>query len=352
MKNRQTTLRSLVLLALYSGGILLVSTAAVVAGAPGSSTPAADVDPPAAGHAPDVGGRLIFASGFEPDTAVVNGRLLANVDRTGPEGKSDWSALSSGETLPWVAGANGFFEGGAMDLTNDPKNPANTVLHFHNQSSPPPKPRSRTQWTLKQIKTGWTDDGQPNRFSQQFYSYKLLIPRAIRDMVPFSRQAEWYMIWESHTWPLEDTRHGVYLKKDKDSDHWYFDVVQEQPEGRAHTTWENTPQYGANGQEHEVPFGEWFTVDVFFKYHETDGRFFVAITPGDGRRRIVGDFVGKTKYGTKLHDQMVFKMYHHENYTIKSNGEGTHQYYDDFEIWSDFPPEYFSEPPIPASNAR
>jgi hypothetical protein len=161
----------------------------------------------------------------------------------------------------------------------------------------------------------------------------MYIPKEIETLYSYSESAKWYMIWESHSWVSEDTRHGIYIRKDTNSNHWYFEVVQQRPEGAANTLWENVDK-----QDIAVPFGEWFTFDVFFKYHETDGEFYVAITREGKPRQVVAHFKGRTKFDQKLHDQMVFKLYHHRDYLDKL-GETSH-YYDDFEIWSDYPPGY------------
>ena len=88
------------------------------------------------------------------------------------------------------------------------------------------------------------------------------------------------------------------------------------------------------------PLGEWFTFDVFFEYHPTDGELFVAITREGQQRQLVAHYSGQTQWGTKCKDQMVLKMYTSSKWFELLPG-GTHQYYDDFEIWSDYPPRYW-----------
>lgn len=276
------------------------------------------------------GGTLQFASGFE-DAVYLQANDIRGIDATGPSGRSDWDQLP--EYLTWPSGAGAYLQGGSLELTQDPLQPSNQVLHFHNISSEGNV--TRTQWEIYQV-LPWSDPGGPNLFEQQFYRYRMLIPTDIRDALAGQgwQGNYWYMIWEAHAWESEETRHGIYLRKHDASDDWYLYVMQQRPEGGT-VTWENSDRWDVG-----LPFGEWFTLDVFFKYHPTDGRFFVAITPDGQGRQTVGDYVGQTQWGTKCKDQMVFKMYTSANWFDVVPG-GTHQYYDDFEIWSDFPPGYF-----------
>lgn len=280
------------------------------------------------------GGVLQFASGFEADTRTES-VYIRGKDRSSAVQHNDWDAIAS--LLGWPERANAFFEGGAMAVGPDPLDANNKVLHLHNTEIV--NNRARSQWTIKQV-TGWTDPGGPNRFGEQFYRFRVYIPEEIVTFYSTDERAEWYMIWESHSWESEDTRHGIYLHKHKDADQWHFRAMQQRPAGGT-VIWENTAQ-----QHIAVPFGQWFTMEILFKYHQTDGEFYVALVTTSGGRQLLGRLRGQTQFDTKLRDQMIFKMYHHANYITRSKaagGDGTHQYYDDLEIWSSYPPGYLPE---------
>jgi hypothetical protein len=128
----------------------------------------------------------------------------------------------------------------------------------------------------------------------------MFIPSEVGSMYSTSETAAWFMIWESHAWPEnvvdgvrygENTRHGIYIDKASGEDSWHFQVVQERPEGYSNLRWENVDR-----QDVAVPFGEWFTLEVFFKYHQTDGEFFVAIATEEKGRQVVAHYEGQTKY--------------------------------------------------------
>lgn len=301
-------------------------------------------------------GVLQFKSGFEGTTRItgeistVSGKdgWIEGIDGS----LGDWSSLKVGNysNLDWVVQAIGWFQGGRMEIVLDPTGLKNRVLRFRNTAVV--SGVSRSQWQLNQVNY-WTIDGVPNRFKQQFYRYRMYIPSDITKIISYGSRAPWYVIWESHSWNEywsegEQTRYAVYLQKRENSNLWYLNVQQSNPEnctdpyGISHTAckvfWDNR----GVGQSIAVPFDEWFTLDVFFKYSETDGEWYVAITRDGQKRQEIAHYVGRTKYGEKLHDQMIMKMYANAAYQ-KALGEYS-QYYDDLEIWSDYPPGYWVSP--------
>jgi hypothetical protein len=262
------------------------------------------------GKCPPGSGVLQFKSGFEANS-YLGGDTIKGIDNSAPKG-------------------NFYYQNGRAEIAQDPTGRNNKVLHTHVYSNSGGKCRS--QWNLKQNKD-WSDDGTPNLFDKQFYRYRMFIPLEIKN----TNLNRWYMIWESHTWAKENTRYGIYLRRNSNNNEWHFRVVQQRPENclpNCIAYWENT-----SGQSVTVPFGQWFTLEIFFNYHDTNGEFYVAATREGGQRQVTAHYKGKTKFDTKIRDQMMFKHYHHTEYIDKLPG-GTHHYYDDFEIWSNYPPGY------------
>lgn len=299
---------------------------------------------------------LQFSSGFE-GTTHITGTVSTTTSQDGwIEGNDgllgNWSALKIGNysNLSWVHQAYGWFQGGRMEIVADSTDAANHVLRLRNTNAI--GSASRSQWELNQV-VFWNDDGLLNQFMQQFYRYRMYIPSDITRTVSYSNHAPWYMIWESHTWPQfaggELTRHGIYLQKNGNSNVWYMNVIQERPEG-CHYYEGPGPDcvaYWDNQENHNisVPFDQWFTFEVFFKYSSTDGEFYVSITRDGQPRQVIAHYLGQTQWDNKLHDQMIIKMYHDSAYL--STLSQTVQYYDDLEIWSDYPPGYFEPAPEP-----
>jgi hypothetical protein len=277
------------------------------------------------------GSFLQFKSGFEPNTYILEDKIKG-IDNSGPSGANSWDNLS--DYFPWVLMGDGYFEGGSMEISTDPFNSANHVLHLYTFQND--KGYARSQWSLEQVHN-WFVEGKPNLFEQQFYRFRMLIPDRIATLYSYNEKSRWYMIWESHTWEFENTRHGIYIGKAAYSNEWHFYVVQRYPGSRGTILYENKIY-----QDVIVPMGEWFTFEIFFKYHETDGEFYASIKRDGQPKQTIADFKGRTKFGTKLHDQMIFKLYHDGDYIKRTSAlglDGIHQYYDDFEIWSDYPDE-------------
>ena len=273
---------------------------------------------------------LQFKSGFEPDTYIL-GDKIKGIDNSGPSGANSWDNLS--DYLPWVLMGYGYFEGGSMEISTDPFNSANHVLHLHTFQND--RGYARSQWSLVQVHD-WNVEGyKANLFEQQFYRFRMLIPNRISTLYSYDEKSAWYMIWESHAWEFENTRHGIYINKAANSNKWYFKVVQRYPGDFGAILYENKIY-----QDVVVPMGEWFTFDIFFRYHETNGEFYASIKRDGRPKQTIADLKGQTKFGTKLHDQMMFKLYHDGDYINRTSAlglDGIHQYYDDFEIWSYYP---------------
>ncbi len=290
---------------------------------------------------PMTGGKLQFKSGFEADS-YLSWSGIHGIDKSMPSGINNWDNIK--QNVPWAKYQSYYAEGGGWKISRDPKNINNHVLHLYNRGAVGNV--SRSQWTLKQVaNTAWQDDGEPNLFNQQFYRFRIYIPEKIKNLYSYSESAAWFMIWESHAWEPElfaggeNTRYAIQLEKKQNRNFWNFRVVKQRPEGI--NNW-----YNCNVAEYcqvAVPFGEWFTMEIFFKYDETDGVFYVAIKRDGYPRQIVANFTGQTKHDQKLHDQMMFKLYHDPDYLVRlaTQGDaGTDLYYDDFEIWSGYPPGY------------
>jgi hypothetical protein len=281
-------------------------------------------------------GVLQFKSGFEPNT-YWTGSGFGGIDYSAPSGINNWSNLTS--YLDWLRTGMYYGQGGDFSLVSDPVNPGNTVLRLRTLTAS--GSLSRSQWAMWQT-SGWDHKGGVNRYEQQFFRQRMFIPIEVGDMYSTSESAAWFMIWESHAWPEnvvdgvrygENTRHGIYIDKASGEDFWHFQVVQERPEGYRNLEWENVDH-----QDVAVPFGEWFTFEVFFKYHETAGEFFVAIATEDRGRQVVAEYKGQTKYDRILFDVEPFKQYHDVEYIHRLGSVSL--YYDDFEIWNDYPLGY------------
>ncbi len=293
------------------------------------------------------GGILHFRTHFGSGVSVVN-RTLSGSDGSMGAIENNWDNI--GNVLPWLQAHKDFNQNGKVEFSADPKDPTNRVLHLHNYQIGTEgllATKQRSQYSLTQVPSGkWDQLYGENIFDKQFYRYRIYIPGDIASVIAFEERAPFYMIWEAHSWQFDEFRHAVNLAKMNNSDAWVFRLQQQNEYTKEYTFdtfLKNEPGVKSNVA---VPFDHWFTLEIFFKYHETDGEFYAAIVDDDGNRQIIGRIQGQTQFGEKMRDQMIFKMYHGNTYTerlLARGGDGTHQYYDNFEIWSDYPPNYWSD---------
>jgi len=129
----------------------------------------------------------------------------------------------------------------------------------------------------------------------------------------------------------------VGIEKPKGSALYYWVVRAEQVRPWRRAEWKHL------SNEHPVRFGEWMLVEAYFKKHRSKGRVFLAV---DGEaildtlyHRPKG-FSGRTEHRTNpqpLKSWAVMKNYH----DMRWNESGAvSQWYDNFELWSSFPPGY------------
>lgn len=95
-----------------------------------------------------------------------------------------------------------------------------------------------------------------------------------------------------------------------------------------------------------VPIGRWVELEVFFRRgHGSDGRIFVAITSEEGQQQVIFDVRDHTQHPNDplaLRGWQCFKLYTSDRVLdwMRSKNARVRAYYDDFEWWSDFPPEF------------
>jgi hypothetical protein len=287
---------------------------------------------------PQAGGVLRWRTGFEGSTMV--GRSFTGQDPG--DALSNWDTISS--ALPWVTSHGTLLEGGTVSIADDPAGGTNKVLHCNTTAiSPNYVPgvngnyKARAQYDFRQRDT-WTALGPPNLYDRQFFRWRAYYDTAIRDCVPFNTASPWFSVYEHHAWIFDQGRFTIHPYKAASSSDWVF-FVRVAWRADDYSPW----QYLHTIYNGTVPFGRWFTMEVFFRYHETDGEFMVAIVD-NGEREIVARIQDQTKFGEKLNNATLFKHYHHGYYIeqLAASG-GVKTYYDNLEFWSDYPPGYWDE---------
>ncbi len=101
-----------------------------------------------------------------------------------------------------------------------------------------------------------------------------------------------------------------------------------------------------------IPFGEWLQTETYFKEGDyKTGRFYWALTREDGTKIVVFDVHDYTHHPDDpspngMQDLSLFKLYTSPTLVdlIRENGGVTQIYWDDWEMWTSFPPD---EQPAP-----
>lgn len=173
----------------------------------------------------------------------------------------------------------------------------------------------------------------------------------------FEEEAPWYMImeWKEPNSGIQKSKEecktccdadkggtnnyriNINLRKDKNSDQLYWALRGEHPQPCRVTEWIYSDKTT------EVPLGEWFLVEAYLKKDATDGRIYFAVNGKvvlDTDVRRPEGFTGRTQHEDNplpLHFWSPMKNYHGMSWNKKGP---VSQWYDDFELWSSFPPEH------------
>lgn len=196
----------------------------------------------------------------------------------------------------------------------------------------------------------------PNEYREGYVKYWMKLQANLEELVPRDRPSPWYMIME---WKEPNSgiryasaecralgqgaagsnnyRININIRREKDAPQFRWHITGEHPQPCRKTEWAYT------NPDAEVPLGKWFLLEAYMKKDAVDGRVYFAV---DGR--VVLDtnqtrprgFTGRTQHADnplELRFWSPMKNYHHMDW----NKHGpVSQWYDDFELWTSFPPSY------------
>lgn len=284
------------------------------------------------------GPELLFQSGFEETCAVVPGRGsdhdLVGRDATLPE-KNDWvedleRGLGCSFNLQYTGGDPGKR---IARIVPDPLNPRNRVLHF---------------W----ITEPWAADKnvvkarvQANIYGvrpplKEFYqSVRVLLPESWKALRRYPNRINWLTLsefWNNNWWGDAPYGFRVTLGVGKPSaEESDLSFILDGQTGDLKTVW------SARNHEVKVPIGEWFTMEYYFQEGDArNGRFYLAITPADGGKRVVFDVTHYTHHPKDpapdgLSHYNPLKLYTSKEIVtfMKAQGKPLEVYWDDFRLW-------------------
>jgi hypothetical protein len=299
-------------------------------------------------------GRLLLKSGFENGVSVSSDKLRM----TG----SDVAGYSWDQAPDWIK-SSGFvylvkpdknladYMDSFLEKTTGPQGKETTVLCMKNKADDPDQPAdSRNEFSF-------FSKEKPDDFKEGYVRYWMKLQDNLNELFSFEEEAPWYMIME---WKEPDSgirkskeecetccnadkggtnnyRININLKKDKNSDQLYWAIRGEHPQPCRVTEWIYADKTTG------VPLGEWFLVEAYLKKDAVDGRVYFAVNGQvvlDTDVKRPEGFTGRTQHKDNplpLHFWSPLKNYHAMSWNRKGP---VSQWYDDFELWSSFPPEH------------
>lgn len=299
-------------------------------------------------------GILLFHSGFEKGSTIIHKSALQTSDDD-IIGKD----LSVSAPNDWVKDIDespnlGFFslqyQGGDTTMRfariiPEPGNPKNKVLHFWVNQANVDGIKTRIQANI------YADKSKKNEGIKELYqSVKLFLPSDMEVLKSYPDKITWLTIlevWNNIQW-VDDPypfRISVTIGKPTDQKselHFKVDAEDFDYSGKKYyELWHDS------NTTIDVPIGKWFTLEYYIKEgNARSGRFYMAITPEGGRKKVIFDIVNFTHNskdpnpdGITLWNPM--KLYTSKSLVeyVRDQGKALQIYWDDFSVWKNRSPE-------------
>lgn len=195
----------------------------------------------------------------------------------------------------------------------------------------------------------------PNEYKEGYTRYWLKLQSNLDRLIPADRTAPWYMILE---WKEPNSGTAKSAQECKEccgakaggSNNYRINIGLQRKPGSREFQWVirgerpqpcRVEEWNFTNADVRVPLGEWFQVEAYMKKDRRDGRVYFAVNQqvvlDTDRVKPVG-FTGRTEHPDNplpLRFWSPMKNYH----GMEWNAQGpVSQWYDDFELWSGFPP--------------
>lgn len=292
-------------------------------------------------------GELIFQTGFEGSTKVVNDwhkndygspfQYIQGIDSklvSKNDWKKDWATILKGGVMQ-VQYTGGDSTKRFAKVIPEPNNPNNHVLHYWLNDSwqaDGGQKKARIQTNLYGIKSGLKE------FTQ---SVRVFLTEDFNAMKSYPHKIPWCTISEfwNNEWWVKDEKYGFRItlgigKSTAETSELNFILNAEN--GFPNEIW------NADNPKMKVPIGKWFTLDYYFKEgNKENGRVIVSITPDGEPTQLVADV---TNYTHRIEDPIPdgftgynpMKLYTSKELIshVKSQGKTLQIYWDDFKLWT------------------
>lgn len=298
--------------------------------------------------------RLIFQSGFEPDSEVIpfgDNDNITGVDRSVPP-PNDWKKDLAGH--PKFGRFYIQYQGGEVEdryarIIEDPTEAGNHVLHFWLKNARTPHGPDRFKG---RIQTNLYDNTD---LTEVYHSRRLYLHPDMAVLHDYPEAFTWLRLeelwlpagWIDHPFPF---RISITLRKDEgEGMPLYFGVHGQRYDYEARR-WQPTIWRESN-PDFEAPVGRWMTLETYYRQgDEENGRFFFAVNPEGGTRQVVFDVTGWT-YSPEATAPVPMthwnplKLYTSDTLVdyVREAGGVLQVYYDDWEVWDGAPPNFYRD---------
>ncbi|MFP5040894.1 hypothetical protein [Parasediminibacterium sp. JCM 36343] len=295
-------------------------------------------------------GQLIFQTGFEGSSKVVTNIKtipsfitphyaiddIVGKDTTLAE-KSDWvkdldNNPDAGQFLIEYTGGDPTKRN--VKIIPEPGNPNNQVLAFWLNDSweaSEHQVKARIQTDIYNIKHG---------YKEFYHSVRVFLPNDFNALRKYPDTIKWLTIAEywNNGWWHENEKYGFRVtlgigKPTAATSDLNFILNAEDSVHREVWKGHNTNV--------KVPVGKWFTMDCYYKEGDKQtGRYYMAITPDGGAKKVVFDVTGYTQNPKDPNPDGVTEFSPMKLYTskelvafMKGQGKTLQVYWDDFKLW-------------------
>jgi hypothetical protein len=297
-------------------------------------------------------GRMLLKSGFEGEVRVTPD--MADLTGIDPESGYDWDATSEwieSSRFVYLVGKNKTltdYMASSIETMIGPQGNETRVLRMENRADDP------DQQSTSRNEYSFFMKAPPHEYREGYVRYWMKLQGNLGELLPNDRVTPWYMIME---WKEPDSRIrksaaecresgekaggsnnyriNIGIQREAHATKFRWHVMGEHPQPCRQAEWTYT------NPDVEVPLGRWFFVEAYMKKHATAGRVYFAVNGQvvlDTRVTRPAGFTGRTEHADNplpLKFWSPMKNYH----SMEWNRQGpVSQWYDDFELWSGFPP--------------
>jgi len=303
----------------------------------------------------DAGGQgtLLLKSGFEEGVRVTQDMSrITGVDR---QSGGDWDA-----TPAWIASGRFVYAvrksktlsdymASSIETMAGPHGNMTRVLRMENKATDPDSAP-----TIGRNEYSFSMKPPPDEYREGYVKYWMKLQDNLAELLPNDKPTPWYMIME---WKEPDSGSRKSAAQCEacgemagGSNHYRINIGIYRPQKATKLRWHLTGEHPQPCRKLEwaylnptveVPLGRWFLVEAYMKKDATAGRVYFAVNGAvvlDTQVTRPEGFTGRTEHADHplpLQFWSPLKNYH----GMAWNRRGpVAQWYDDFELWSGFPP--------------